>query len=88
MCINMSKQKKSVLLGSAIGFLGVKALSKIKPYPKVYIGKKRVHHYWALLGTALPLGPVTKGLFLGAGLEDIKDLRDDIKKRITYRKRK
>ena len=83
----MAKQKKSVIAGSLIGFLGIRALGKKKPFPKVYIGKKRIHHYWMLLGTALPLGSTIKGIFLGAGLEDLKDLREDVAKRLPKRKR-
>jgi hypothetical protein len=86
----MTKQKKSILLGSLLGYYGIRAINKRKEPPKVFIGKKkrRIHHYWMALGALLPIDTTFKGIFLGAGLEDLPDLREDVSKRLPRRKKK
>lgn len=86
----MAKHKKSVVSGAILGYLGTRAFCKRNPDKHLYVGKKnrRIHHYWALLGAALPLSPTAKGLFLGAGLQDFPDLKDEVVKRVPKRKTK
>ncbi|MHA1971594.1 MAG: hypothetical protein ACTSW1_01305 [Candidatus Hodarchaeales archaeon] len=63
-------------IGVFVGYLLAQELSKgMKP---IYIGKYRIHHYLLALGALFTDDEFLQGVFLGAGLEDLPDLLEDL----------
>ncbi len=63
-------------IGVIFGYILAQELSKgIKP---VYIGEYRIHHYLLLLVALFTDNEFLQGVFIGAGLEDLPDLLEDL----------
>ena len=63
-------------IGVIVGYILAQELSKgMKP---VYIGEHRVHHYLLALGALFTDDEFLQGVFLGAGIEDLPDLINDL----------
>lgn len=65
-----------LLIGAGIGFIGAKNIANKTGPVKIY--GKRVHHYNLLAGVPFVKNNFTRGLLIGAALEDWKDLIKDI----------
>lgn len=63
-------------IGVIIVYILAQELSKgMKP---VYIGEYRIHHYLLLLGALFTDNEFLQGVCIGAGLEDLADLLEDL----------
>jgi len=72
---------RALILSAIAGFAITRPLSKRVTDKRgyLYVKDKHIHHYLLLIPAIFATNPIVKGVLLGAGLDDIKDLKDDAK---------